>query len=1009
MAATTIGARAAPPPLPERPHVVLVASPGAGHLIPMAELARRLVADHAFAATLVTFADLSTGPDAQSAAVLSSLRAANVSTATLPEVPLDDLPADARIETALFELVSRSIPHLEALLRGIGSTAPLAALVPDFFAAVVLPLAAELGVPGYLFFPSNLCALSVMRSAVELNDGAAAGDYRDLPDPLRLPGGVSLSREDLPDGFRSSKEPVFAHLIDEGRRYRTAAGFLVNTFKEMEPAAVEEFKKAAEQGRFPPAYPVGPFIRPISSESDGGGVSSPCVQWLDCQPRGSVVYVSFGSAGALSVEQTAELATGLEDSGHRFLWVVRMPSVHGEQSDWGVKPRGGADENDPLAWLPEGFLERTGGRGLAVASWAPQVRVLAHPATAAFVSHCGWNSTLESVTSGVPMVAWPLHAEQRANAVVLSSENVGVALRLRARADGLVARGEVAAAVRELMGEDGRAVRRRTGYLQQAAAWAPEGSSRKALEEVAGKWKAAAAAAARDLGDKNNDTSSSSTERPSPACTEEQPSQQQVMLFASPGAGHLIPVVELARRLTTKHGLAVTVVTLAGMSDPATDAAVLSSLPATVATSVLPAVSLDDLSPDIGFGTLMFELVRRSLPHLRAVMEGGGGGEVTALVCDFFGTAALPLAAELGAQGYVFFPNSFAMISIMRHIVELHGDAAAGEYRDLPDPLPLPGGPVLRHADLPDGFRDRKDPVYAYLVEEARRYGRADGFLVNSFEELETAMAETFKRDAEDGAFPPVYPVGPFVRSSSSGEEADESACLEWLDLQPEGSVLYVSFGTGGALSVEQTAELAAGLEMSGHRFLWVVRMPSLDGNPYALGTIPGDDDDDPLAWLPEGFLERTRGRGLAVAAWAPQVRVLAHPATAAFVSHCGWNSTLESVAAGVPMVAWPLYAEQKMNAAILTEVTGVALCPAAACGDDGLVTREEIAAALSELVEGEKGGAVRHRAGELRQAAARAWSPEGSSRRALGEVVGKWRAASSASKQENSTVYFFQ
>ncbi|KAJ1278730.1 hypothetical protein BS78_04G101100 [Paspalum vaginatum] len=485
MAAST---GAAPPPRPERPHVVLVASPGAGHLFPMGELARRLVADHAFAATLVTFTDLSTGPDAQSAAVLSSLRAASVSTATLPAVPLDDLPADARIETVLFELLSRSVPHLEALLRGIGSTAPLAALVPDFFAAVVLPLAAELGVPGYLFFPSNLCALSVMRTAVELNDGA--GDYQDLPDPLRLPGGVSLSREDLPDGFRSSKEPVYARLVDEGRRYRTAAGFLVNTFYEMEPAAVEEFKEAAEQGKFPPAYPVGPFVRP-SSESDEGGVSSPCIQWLDCQPRGSVVYVSFGSAGALSVEQTAELAAGLEDSGHRFLWVVRMPSVDGEHSDWGVKPRVG-DENDPLAWLPEGFLERTRCRGLAVPSWAPQVRVLSHPATAAFVSHCGWNSTLESVSSGVPMVAWPLHAEQQANAVVLS-ENVGVALRLRARADGLVARGEVAAAVRELMeGEDGRAVRRRTGDLQQAAAWAwaPEGSSRKALEEVAGKWKA---------------------------------------------------------------------------------------------------------------------------------------------------------------------------------------------------------------------------------------------------------------------------------------------------------------------------------------------------------------------------------------------------------------------------------------------------------------------------------------------------------------------------------------
>ncbi|XP_039786644.1 UDP-glycosyltransferase 72B1-like [Panicum virgatum] len=117
---------------------------------------------------------------------------------------------------------------------------------------------------------------------------------------------------------------------------------------------------------------------------------------------------------------------------------------------------------DPVAWLPEGFLDRTSLRGLVVASWAPQVRVLSHPATAVFVSHCGWNSTLESVASGVPMVAWPLHTEQRTNAAVLS-ESVGVALRPRA-----------ARAVRELMeGEKGRAVRRRTGDLRQAAdaAW----------------------------------------------------------------------------------------------------------------------------------------------------------------------------------------------------------------------------------------------------------------------------------------------------------------------------------------------------------------------------------------------------------------------------------------------------------------------------------------------------------------------------------------------------------
>ncbi|CAL5022932.1 unnamed protein product [Urochloa decumbens] len=479
--------RAAPP----RPHVVLVASPGAGHLNPMSELARRLVAHFGLAATLVTFPDPSAaGPQS---AVLSSLRDAGVATAVLPAVPLDDLPPDTRVEAVFFEMIARSVPLLRAMLlrdAAASGAPPLVALVPDFFCSAALSIAAELGVPGYLFVPASLAAIHVMRRAVEINDGAAAGEYREIPAPLRLPSGVSLRREDLPDGVRSREDPMYGRFVEEGRRYRAAAGFLVNTFYEIDPATVEEFKRAAEQGAFPPAYPVGPFVR--SSSDEDAASAAACLEWLDRQPTGSVVYVSFGSAGALSVEQTAELAAGLEDSGHKFLWVVRMSSLDGANNNFAAMD----DKDDPLAWLPEGFLERTSGRGLAVAAWAPQVRVLVHPATAAFVSHCGWNSTLESVATGVPMVAWPLYAEQRMNAAFLS-EGAGVALRLRAgRDDGVVVgREEIAAAVRELMeGEKGRAVRRRTGDLRQAAdmAWAPEGSSRRVLEEVAGRWKAAA-------------------------------------------------------------------------------------------------------------------------------------------------------------------------------------------------------------------------------------------------------------------------------------------------------------------------------------------------------------------------------------------------------------------------------------------------------------------------------------------------------------------------------------
>uniref|UniRef100_A0A0E0G454 Glycosyltransferase n=1 Tax=Oryza nivara TaxID=4536 RepID=A0A0E0G454_ORYNI len=436
------------------------------------------------------------------------------------------------------------------------------------------------------------------------------------------------------------------------------------------------------------------------------------------------------------------------------------------------------------------------------------------------------------------------------------------------------------------------------------------------------------------------------------ASTTAEDHRPHVVLLASPGAGHLIPMAELARRLADHHGVAPTLATLAGLSDRATDAAVLSSLPASVATASI--------------------------------------GSTAALVPDFFCAAALSVADEVGVPGYIFFPTSITALCLMRRTVELHDDfAAAGEQRALPDPLELPGGVSLRTAEFPEAFRDSTAPVYGQLVETGRQYRGAAGFLANSFYELEPAAVEDSKKAAEKGTFPPAYPVGPFVRSSS--DEPGESACLEWLDLQPAGSVVFVSFGSAGVLSVEQTRELAAGLELSGHRFLWVVRMPSLND-----AHRNGGHDEDPLAWLPDGFLERTSGRGLAIAAWAPQVRVLSHPATAAFVSHCGWNSTLESVATGVPMIAWPLYAEQKMNTVILTEVAGVALRPVAHGGDGGVVSRKEVAAAVKELMDpGEKGSAARRRARELQAAAAaRAWSPDGASRRALEEVAGKWKNA---------------
>jgi len=171
---------------------------------------------------------------------------------------------------------------------------------------------------------------------------------------------------------------------------------------------------------------------------------------------------------------------GLEASGHRFLWVLRSPSS-GFLS---------IEEIEISQLLPEGFESRIQDRGLVVASWAPQIPVLSHPSTGGFLSHCGWNSTLESISHGVPMICWPLFAEQRMNRLLLVDEfKVGIPAKMES--DDFVKRGEVERVVRELMeGEDGMRVRARVKELKEAAVSALKegGSSYKAMAAAVSEW-----------------------------------------------------------------------------------------------------------------------------------------------------------------------------------------------------------------------------------------------------------------------------------------------------------------------------------------------------------------------------------------------------------------------------------------------------------------------------------------------------------------------------------------
>ncbi|PAN04001.2 hypothetical protein PAHAL_1G033900 [Panicum hallii] len=469
-----------------------------------------------------------------------------------------------------------------------------------------------------------------------------------------------------------------------------------------------------------------------------------------------------------------------------------------------------------------------------------------------------------------------------------------------------------------------------------------------------------------------------------------------VALLSSPGMGHVAPLAELARRLHDAHGFTVTVLTYAS-SDSAAQRAFLASLPPAVGAASLPAVPLGDLPAGAAIETLLSVEAQRSVPALTAVLSGlKSTTNLVAFVADLFGADTLRAARDAGVPGYLFFPSNLLMLSLMLHLPRLDAEDAA-EFRDLPGPVRLPGCVPVPGADILQPLQDRASDAYRWMVHHGERYRDAAGILVNTFDAVEPGAAAVLRQP--EPWRPPVYPIGPVTRQATDGAAADATGCIDWLDAQPERSVLFVSFGSGGALSTAQTRELARGLELSGHRFLWVVRSPSDGGaNPGESYYDGSRSKDDPRRFLPPGFAERTKALGHVVPSWAPQTRVLAHRATKAMLTHCGWNSVLESLAAGVPMIAWPLYAEQRENAVMLCEETKVALRPEVGGSDGCLILAGDIAEVVKEMMDGEKGEAARAKVAELKAAAASGLEPGGASYETLAKVVSDWKAASGSS-----------
>ncbi|KAK4551259.1 hypothetical protein RGQ29_032435 [Quercus rubra] len=455
-------------------------------------------------------------------------------------------------------------------------------------------------------------------------------------------------------------------------------------------------------------------------------------------------------------------------------------------------------------------------------------------------------------------------------------------------------------------------------------------------------------------------------------------------ILPSPGMGHLIPLVEFAKLLLLHHDFHITCIIPTIGSPSKAMKEVLQALPTSIDHVFLPPVSLKELE-GVKPGIQITLTMTRSLPPLRDVLTSlVATTRLVALVVDLFGTDALDVAKELNVSAYIFYPTNAMVVSLVLHLPKLD-ETVSCEYRDLPEPVKLPGCVPIHGRDLLDPIQDRTTELYKLFLRGAKWMRLVEGIIVNTFMELDGNVIKALEdKEAKSGT---IYTIGPIFQSGST-KQVEGSDCLRWLDNQPRGSVLFVCFGSGGTLSCDQMKELALGLELSEQKFLWVVRSPN---NELAQAAYFSDQtlDNNPLSFLPEGFIERTKEQGLVVPSWAPQAQVLSHGSTGGFLSHCGWNSTLESIMQGIPLISWPLFAEQRMNAVLLTEDLKVALRPKA--NEKNLVDREEIAKVIKSLMVGEDGKKIHSRMKDLKIAAEKALSPNGSSTKALADLASHW------------------
>ncbi|XP_058200934.1 phloretin 4'-O-glucosyltransferase-like [Rhododendron vialii] len=419
--------------------ILLVTFPAQGHINPSLQFAKRLVEMGVHVTLLMAIS-------AVKSITKSTVAPQGITFLGFSDGYDDGFTAGMDFEAYMTDLRRRGSEAVATAITASGGNGkPIVHVVYTTLLLWVSHAARDLHVPSTLLWIQPATILDIYcYSFYGYGDVLSENKISDPSWSIELPGLPRLTDRDLPSFLSAANAyksplPLYKEHIDALDEEKNPK-ILVNSFDALESKALQAIKKlnfVAIGPLIPSAFLDGKDPSDISFGGDLLEKSKDYIDWLDSKPRGSVIYVAFGSTSVLAKKQSEEVARGLRDCGRPFLWVMRE------------KGNGEKEEDDKASYKEE--LERQG----IIVLWCSQVEVLSHSSVGCFVSHCGWNSSIESLVFGVPMVAFPQWADQATNAKLIEDVwKTGV--RLTKNGEGIVDGGEVKMCIEMVMGGGGR-------------------------------------------------------------------------------------------------------------------------------------------------------------------------------------------------------------------------------------------------------------------------------------------------------------------------------------------------------------------------------------------------------------------------------------------------------------------------------------------------------------------------------------------------------------------------